>query len=187
MTSSHSLAWDPDPKPRFERLQFLPRALFLFVFGAVMIVLVYCIFASATVSDVGMNKGQPITQGDIIRAVATEVVRSSLAPIWKSVPWPDGVVIARVQGRLPKIPPIGAHAALNAVVFSILGFAAGRVLGSFGALFLPPLLFFMTLGLLRSGIYTVAPLTPVTVVLILAVQFVCVYGIALWSKWSQRH
>jgi hypothetical protein len=132
------------------------------------------------------GSGGNLTRGAILEAVATEGVRASLSPWWKGAPWPDGAVIAQLQARLPEVNTLMVHALLGALAFSCIGFCAGRMLFSNGVLLLPPMLFFATYGFLRSDVFTLTPFNPVSVAIVIFAQLACVYGFALWGKWSIR-
>lgn len=129
---------------------------------------------------------QQIDKGVILQTVATEAIRSTLSPWWKNAPWPDGVIMARLQSRLPDINALMLHSLIGAITFSVLGFMAGRMFMVHSALLLPICLFFATFGFLKSNLFPLLPLSPLSVSVVVAVQFACIYGFALWGKWSYR-
>lgn len=129
---------------------------------------------------------QTIERSVILQTVATEALRATLSPWWKGAPWPDGVIMARLESRLPEVNPLMLHSLIGALTFSVIGFIAGRMFIINSSLLLPVLLFFATFGFLKSSLFPLVPLNPVGVAIIVAVQLACVYGFALWGKWSYR-
>lgn len=160
--------------------------LLLWLVGSIGMVLALAFVLMGFMAPPDKLKGDNATRVEVLEAIGTEAVRSTLSPWWKGAPWPDGVVMARIKSRLPEVNVLMLHSLISAITFSLLGFMAGRLFLVNSALLLPPLLSFVTVGFLQSDFFPVENLDFTSVAVVLIIQFACLYGFALWGKWSIR-
>lgn len=148
--------------------------------------LCWFIAVSILVPDFGKAGVRVIERSDVFKAIVTEVVRVSLSPWWTDAPWPDGLIIARLQSKLAAVDALLLHLLTGSASFALLGFVAGRMGLTTSAIVLPPLLFYVTYAILNASFAPAPPLTPLNLGLISAAQLAAVYVAALWGKWSVR-
>jgi hypothetical protein len=120
----------------------------------------------------------------VFKAIVTDVVRVSLAPWWPDAPWPDGLIVARLQTKLAFVDALLLHLVIGVVGFALLGFVAGRMGLTTSAIVLPLVLFYLTYGLMNTSFAPAPPLTALNLGLIVVAQLAAVYVAALWGKWS---
>ena len=167
-------------------VSYIASSVTLCILGLVIMITCYSACIAFIYNADGVAESSKIARIDIIKTVALDSIRTSLGGVFPQLPWPSGVTIARIQGRMPEFSPLGFHVGINAIIFLLIGFIAGRVRLPYASILVPILIFFQTYGFLRGEFYKLVPFNLIPIGAVFLMQVLAMASAAYFSKHASR-
>lgn len=167
-------------------ISYLATLVTICILGLLIMIFCYSVCVAFLYNSDGVSEAVRVQRLDIIKTVALDSLRASLGSVLKDLPWPSGVVIARIQGRLPNLPALWFHVGINAVIFSLIGLIAGRVRLPYICILVPALVFFQTYAFMKSEFFTLLPLNLIPICAVFLMQIMAMSGAAYFARQTTR-